>query len=89
MLASIKKNNSLNKTKFCFSSFFQILIRNECHGSMEGLLTLTVQHELLFLPSLRQVAEPEHRNAGPRRLGCLYRLNFSTGTSIRRHNKYI
>ena len=31
---------------------------------MEVLLTLTIQHELLFLPSLRQVSEPEHRIAG-------------------------
>ena len=30
---------------------------------MERLLTLTVQHELLFFPSLRQVSEPEHRIA--------------------------
>ena len=46
------------------SLFFRYLSGTNATGSMEGLLTLTVHHELLFLPSLRQVAEPERRIAG-------------------------
>lgn len=65
MFANVKKKIQQAKQNpvslLCFSDTYP---ERHASDSMEGLLTLTVQHELLFLPSLRQVSEPEHRITG-------------------------
>lgn len=65
MFANVKKKIQQAKQNpvflLCFSDTYP---ERHASDSMEGLLTLTVQHELLFFPSLRQVSEPEHRITG-------------------------
>ena len=57
MFANVKKKIQQAKQNpvslLCFSDTYP---ERHASDSMEGLLTLTVQHELLFLPSLRQVS---------------------------------